>query len=146
MPNNGLGHGVLRHLSADTSTVDALAALAEPEIVFNYLGRISENSNSLLDLESTSVGQARFPGDSRRYLIEINSMVRNDKLEIIWVYCPQIHSVTTIKTLSTELIINLEALINHCLSPEAGGFSPSDFPSAFIDQSELDDLLADLED
>jgi microcystin synthetase protein McyA len=31
-------------------------------------------------------------------------------------------------------------LIDHCLSPEAGGFTPSDFPLADLDQQQLDQL------
>ncbi|GAB3812985.1 hypothetical protein GCM10027605_55810 [Micromonospora zhanjiangensis] len=39
VPDGGLGYGILRHLDAGTGRV--LAALPEPEIGFNYLGRFS---------------------------------------------------------------------------------------------------------
>jgi hypothetical protein len=32
-------------------------------------------------------------------------------------------------------------LIAHCLSPEAGGYTPSDFPDIDLSQDELDKLL-----
>ena len=35
----------------------------------------------------------------------------------------------------------LRALIAHCQAPEAGGFTPSDFPLAQLSQDELDELL-----
>jgi amino acid adenylation domain-containing protein len=38
----------------------------------------------------------------------------------------------------------LGTLIRHCLSPEAGGFTPSDFPVSGLDQADLDRLLAEL--
>ncbi len=38
----------------------------------------------------------------------------------------------------------LSALIRHCQSAEAGGFTPSDFPGSNLDQAELDELLAQL--
>jgi non-ribosomal peptide synthase protein (TIGR01720 family) len=38
----------------------------------------------------------------------------------------------------------LGTLIRHCLSPEAGGFTPSDFPVSGLDQADLDQLLAEL--
>jgi hypothetical protein len=38
----------------------------------------------------------------------------------------------------------LSALIRHCQSSGAGGFTPSDFPVSRLDQAELDDLLAEL--
>ncbi|MEZ3183314.1 hypothetical protein KYY02_33075, partial [Streptomyces pimonensis] len=37
VPGDGFGYGLLRHLNAETAP--ALAALAEPQIGFNYLGR-----------------------------------------------------------------------------------------------------------
>ncbi|MGO4759564.1 condensation domain-containing protein, partial [Streptomyces sp. 2MCAF27] len=37
-PDNGLGYGLLRYLNP--ATVDRLASLPEPHILFNYLGRI----------------------------------------------------------------------------------------------------------
>jgi hypothetical protein len=37
-------------------------------------------------------------------------------------------------------------LISHCLSEEAGGFTPSDFPDAELSQTDLDDLIAILSD
>jgi amino acid adenylation domain-containing protein len=38
----------------------------------------------------------------------------------------------------------LDTLIRHCLSSEAGGFTPSDFPVSGLDQADLDRLLAEL--
>ena len=38
----------------------------------------------------------------------------------------------------------LSALIQHCQSAEAGGFTPSDFPVSNLGQAELDELLAEL--
>jgi microcystin synthetase protein McyA len=36
-------------------------------------------------------------------------------------------------------------LIEHCLSPDAGGYTPSDFPVAQLNQQELDDILAEID-
>ncbi len=146
VPNNGIGHGLLQHLSHDSVLKERLAQMPEPEIVFNYLGRIGDRPNSLFKLESTAIGETRYPQDTRRYLIEINSLIKEDCLEATWTYSQAIHTRSTIESLAMQFFTNLESLINHCLTADAGGFSPSDFPTAFIDQGELDDLLADLED
>ncbi len=37
---------------------------------------------------------------------------------------------------------HLESLIEHCRSAETGGYTPSDFPLAGLDQSELDKLIS----
>nr|BAX90000.1 Non-ribosomal peptide synthetase [Kibdelosporangium sp. AK-AA56] len=39
LPDDGIGHGLLRHLNPDTAP--ALASLPAPQIAFNYLGRFS---------------------------------------------------------------------------------------------------------
>jgi non-ribosomal peptide synthase protein (TIGR01720 family) len=39
----------------------------------------------------------------------------------------------------------LRAVIAHCTTPEAGGFTPSDFPLAQLDQEELDQAFDNLE-
>jgi non-ribosomal peptide synthase protein (TIGR01720 family) len=36
----------------------------------------------------------------------------------------------------------LRAIVEHCRNPQAGGFTPSDFPEAGLDQSALDALMA----
>ncbi len=42
------------------------------------------------------------------------------------------------------MLEELESLINHCLSVE-GGYTPSDFPDADLNQVELDELLSELD-
>ena len=43
--------------------------------------------------------------------------------------------------MTTDFIEALGAMIRHCLAPDAGGYTPSDFPEANLDQKALDDLL-----
>jgi hypothetical protein len=38
----------------------------------------------------------------------------------------------------------LENLIDHCQTLSAGGFTPSDFPEADLNQEELDDLMSEI--
>jgi hypothetical protein len=40
----------------------------------------------------------------------------------------------------------LRALIAHCLSPDAGGYTPSDFPLANLAQEQLNNLLTGLDE
>jgi len=46
--------------------------------------------------------------------------------------------------LADDFIKTLQSLINHCVSLEQRGYTPSDFPEADLDQAELDDLIASL--
>ncbi|MGH8863688.1 MAG: amino acid adenylation domain-containing protein, partial [Burkholderiales bacterium] len=47
----------------------------------------------------------------------------------------------TIEDLCQRYLTALEGLIEHCLLPEAGGCTPSDFPLAILDQAELDSIV-----
>ncbi|WRH68897.1 MAG: hypothetical protein RSE13_12695 [Planktothrix sp. GU0601_MAG3] len=80
----------------------------------------------------------------RPHLIEINSIIVSGRLEIEWQYSENFHQKTTIENLAHTYQKSLESLINHCLSAE-GGYTPSDFPDADLNQTELDELLLELE-
>ncbi|HWM94192.1 MAG TPA: amino acid adenylation domain-containing protein [Thermoanaerobaculia bacterium] len=49
-----------------------------------------------------------------------------------------------LEKLAARFADSLGALVRHCQSPEAGGFTPSDFPVSGLDQADLDQLLAEL--
>ena len=42
-------------------------------------------------------------------------------------------------------ITQLRMLVEHCVTVEYGGYTPSDFPESELDQRQLDILLAELE-
>jgi non-ribosomal peptide synthase protein (TIGR01720 family) len=50
-----------------------------------------------------------------------------------------------VERLAQGFLEALEALIVHCQSPEAGGFTLSDFPLAQLDQDELDKAFEEVE-
>jgi non-ribosomal peptide synthase protein (TIGR01720 family) len=59
-----------------------------------------------------------------------------------WTYDTDTHWRETIERVAEDFISALRKIIAHCQSPEAGGYTPSDFPDADLSQSELDDLIA----
>ena len=80
----------------------------------------------------------------RRYKLQLACTVVNGELQIGWEYSTDIYRAETVAQLAGEYLEELERLIRHCQSSEAGGFTPSDFPEAELTQSELDDLIASL--
>ena len=66
------------------------------------------------------------------------------QLHLSWTYNENIHRRETIERVSQDFISELRKLIVNCQSPEAGGYTPSDFPDADLSQSELDDLIASI--
>ena len=78
----------------------------------------------------------------RAHLIELNAVVVDKKLRMNWTYSEEKHKQETIKRLAKGYERALIEIIEHCQSPDAGGYTPSDFPGAKIDQRDLDTVLS----
>ena len=146
IPRRGFGYGVLRYLSQDTEVIEALRSLPQAEVCFNYLGRGDQLRSG--PLFSGPVREASGPHRSKRgrrcYLLEVNSRLAGGQLQCDWTYSERIHRRDTVAGLARGFIEALRMLIRHCQSPEAGGYTPSDFPTMRLSQQELDELMITL--
>jgi amino acid adenylation domain-containing protein/non-ribosomal peptide synthase protein (TIGR01720 family) len=144
IPNHGIGYGLLRYLSRDRSLSERLRDLPQPEVSFNYLGQLDTAiaESSLFAPSRELHGPVRSLRQPRRHLLEINGAVARGQLEMAWTYSEARHRRSSIEDVSQKFIEALRSLINHCLSPEAGGYSPSDFAEFGWNQQELDDIVA----
>ncbi|MBX3305833.1 MAG: amino acid adenylation domain-containing protein [Nitrospira sp.] len=147
IPRHGIGYGLLRYLVNDSG----LAELPEPSVVFNYFGQFDQvvSGSKLFRFSSMSSGPWHSPRQRRRHALEINSMVKEGRLELSWTYCPALHPTETIERLTSEFLAALTQLIEHCRQPSVGGRTPSDFPLAKLEQLAVDRLVAgrkDIED
>ena len=77
----------------------------------------------------------------REYLIDISGMVMDSQLAITFQYSNKFHKDDSIQKLSSFYLDALKNIIAHCLSPEAGGYTPSDFELANLSQKELDEII-----
>ncbi|HVR95614.1 MAG TPA: amino acid adenylation domain-containing protein, partial [Thermoanaerobaculia bacterium] len=150
VPGRGIAYGLLRHL-ADNEAGGRLRRLPEAEVVFNYLGQLDQavQEGGIFRAARESSGPARSPRQTRPYLFEINAGVRGGRLRMGWIYSEDLHRRATVERLAELFLAALRRLIAHCQSPEAGGYTPSDFPLTRLDQPALDRLLAatgDIED
>ncbi len=145
VPRKGLSYGLLRYLSQDRAVREQLTRLPQTQITFNYMGQFDHRLSgySLFQAAPESVGMERNPHDKRRYLLDINSMVEQGQLTVKWSYSKNCFGLETVRNLADSFIQNLRAIIEHCTAPGVGGYTPSDFPEANLDQSALDDLLAE---
>ena len=142
LPNRGVGYGILRYL-ADRPEIEVLKNSPYPQVLFNYLGRIGillPEDVPFKPVYDAPLGKERSSKGERRYLFEINSYVQDERLHLSWMYSQNIHHPETVKDLSANYLANLNRVIAHCMEPDAGGFTPSDFPLADLDDSELDKL------
>ncbi|MFD1542539.1 non-ribosomal peptide synthetase [Nonomuraea guangzhouensis] len=135
VPLRGLGYGALRHLSPAGAE---LRNDRQPQVSFNYLGRME--SRGMLP---TPEGTERDPRQERTHLLEINAVVRGDRLEIRWSYSHRRHRERTVTALADRMTAALAEIVEHCARPGAGGCTPSDFPLARLDQAAVDRVAGD---
>ncbi|HEY0604665.1 MAG TPA: amino acid adenylation domain-containing protein, partial [Herpetosiphonaceae bacterium] len=145
VPQRGIGYGLLRYLN-DSAETEALRATPGAEVNFNYLGQVDRGAatSGVFSAAQGSVGATQSPDSPRRYLLEVTALIHEGALQLSWMYSQAIHQRATIESIAHEYIATLQSLIAHCLAPDAGGFTPSDFPEMDFDQDELDDLLEEL--
>jgi fengycin family lipopeptide synthetase B len=144
VPNHGIGYGVLRYLNAE----DRVAPLRDHppvEISFNYVGQIDQAvpQQGLFSPATAETGPEQDRSQGRRaHLIEMISLISGGQLSVGWSFSTELHQQATIERLAQDYMTALQALIAHCLSPDSGGFTPSDFAEYQWSQTDLDDITA----
>ncbi len=130
IPNGGIGYGVLGYLGS------SLNIHQHPEVVFNFLGRQNTGDSNVSYVSKNTI----HPSSERHYVLEINALIKNDILELTWIYGTQVFSNEIIENLIQAFENNLKTIIAHCLETKKT-YTSSDFPSIEMDQKEIDVLL-----
>ena len=139
VPRQGLGYGLLQSLAADR--LGAVPA----EILFNYMGRGQAPFAEASPFVGTvDLWGSHGPEGTRAHLVEINARIAEGALETRWTYSTNRHRPETVERLAHDTLAALRRLVAHCLAPEAGAYTPSDFPDVDLGQDDLDALLGDL--
>jgi amino acid adenylation domain-containing protein/non-ribosomal peptide synthase protein (TIGR01720 family) len=148
IPNHGIGFGMLRYLEHNPEVIEKLKSINQENILYNYLGQFGahDQKDAIFVMTDESCGHDHDLSGPRSHILEIDSMIMDNQLKLDWVFSENLHDFATIEHLANHYIQTLRELIQHCQSPEAGGFSASDFPEADLDQDDLEDLLGMLED
>ncbi|MEH1869066.1 MAG: amino acid adenylation domain-containing protein [Nostoc sp.] len=147
IPNRGIGYSILRYLTMDTTINKQLELFPQAQVSFNYLGQFDQTHLAPLGWKyaQESSGSIHSSKGQRRHLLNVNGLVIEGRLQMEWKYSEAFHYQTTVENLANNYVKVLEAIIDHCLSPEAGGYTPSDFPEIGLSQEALDELLAEIE-
>ncbi|CRK52520.1 Non-ribosomal peptide synthetase [Rhodococcus sp. RD6.2] len=149
LPGNGTGYGLLRHLRQDT--VAELAG-AQPQICFNYLGRMSTSDAGDLpwvpDSGALDLNAGSGAGMPSRAAIDINAMVepadRNagtgsgSRLSATFDFPSGVLTEDEVAGLADLWRSALIALAAHVSRPGAGGLTPSDVPLVTVDQARIE--------
>ncbi|WP_438016720.1 amino acid adenylation domain-containing protein [Sorangium sp. So ce315] len=150
VPRGGAAYGVLRYLG-EGERAARLREHAAPQVSFNYLGQWDDlfASSPLFAHAEGDVGRDHDPRTPRGYELEVDAAIVGGRLRVMWNYSGARYRPGTMARLSDDFAARLRALVAHCLAPESGGYTPSDFPLARLDQDRLDRLLGagrDVED
>ncbi|HYX25667.1 MAG TPA: condensation domain-containing protein, partial [Thermoanaerobaculia bacterium] len=147
VPHGGLGYGVLRYLGGWQDIAHKLRELPGAEVSFNYLGQL----DTALDKESPfgpgpeSAGPVQSPRQLQKHLLQVTCRVAGGRLWVSFGYSSDLFEPATVEGLAESFVAELRSLIRHCQSPEAGGYTPSDFPDINLDQKRLDQLFDELD-
>jgi non-ribosomal peptide synthase protein (TIGR01720 family) len=144
VPNHGIGYGLLRYLSGKPELAERLRQMPQPEISFNFLGQLDQlfMNSPLFTIARPLTGPHFAQQGSRISLIYILGNILRGQLQMSFSYSENIHRRATIERLAQEFLRALRSLIGDCLSPDAGGYTPSDFPQARLNQKQLDNLIS----
>lgn len=147
IPQKGISYGLLRYLNPNQQISQTLQSLPQSAISFNYLGQLDlfTSQGWILGLAKESTGLSSHPLNQRRYVLNINAWIAQSQLQIQWRYSRNLHDTTTIENLAQQFIKTLQAIIQHCQAPNSGGYTPSDFAGARLNQQQLDKFLNKLQ-
>ncbi|MET0399229.1 MAG: amino acid adenylation domain-containing protein [Longimicrobiaceae bacterium] len=138
VPGHGIGYGLLRDGGAP-----GLAEAPGAEVGFNYLGQFDQSvsGEALFAFAPESAGDSMDPRSPLSHRLEVGGSVQGGRMELRIGYSAEVHRRETVERVAQWYGEELRALIAHCTSAEAGGYTPSDFPLAGLDQPALDALL-----
>ena len=72
-------------------------------------------------------------------------MIIEEELKLTWTYSKHFYEKSVIDNLGEKYLETLIKLIEHCQSSESGGYTPSDFSLAELEQNQLDDILGQVD-
>jgi len=139
VPNRGIGYGLLRYQSGKEEVAERLRALPHPEVSFNYLGQLDQvlPESSPFGPAPESAGPLHSPQGNRSYLLYLSGSVSGGQMRLTCIYSENLYRRSTIERLTQNIAEALQAIITHCQSAEAGGYTPSDFTLAKLDEQGL---------
>jgi amino acid adenylation domain-containing protein/non-ribosomal peptide synthase protein (TIGR01720 family) len=144
VPQKGIGYGLLRYLGRELAR--GILSRSSAQVSFNYLGQLDRvlEGEGLLRMAKERVVATQSPEQERRYLLEFSGVVIGGQLRVQLSYSEQIHQREHVEQLIEAVKEALEELIAHSLSPEAGGYTPSDFAEFHWSEADLDEIVTEI--
>ncbi|MFF2144924.1 amino acid adenylation domain-containing protein [Kitasatospora sp. NPDC058190] len=148
VPDKGIGYGLLRHLNPETAA--GLTGRPEPQLGFNYLGRMGTgDAADLREAGTVRVRALTGTGDAAMplgHVLELNAAALDypdgQHLIATWSFSAELLGDEEVERIARLWFEALEALTVHAAGPEAGGLTPSDLPLVAVSQDVIDRLEA----
>ncbi len=145
VPDNGASYGVVRYLNDVLSKVNTGQNWGFSNLVsFNYLGKRRTKIDENFSLAEGLLNNTRADDNQRAHLLDVNAMIVDDKLTIDWCYAKSHEKFADIEQLIQLFTVNIHAIISHCMAPENGRPTASDFPLARLTEHSFAALLDEL--
>ncbi|GFM70570.1 hypothetical protein PSCICL_15620 [Pseudomonas cichorii] len=140
VPEQGIGYGLLRQDPAHGLGAASL-------LTFNYLGRVDQwlGASRLWRLSRPICPGMRADDTRRTHWLDVTVLENEGRLHIEWRYAPHVHDEALVNGLAQQFVQQIYALLEHCLSPEAGRATASDFADSGLSDDEFLGLLEQLE-
>ena len=138
MPGDGAAFCIqrLNHSNAAEPPPSALVG-------FNYLGQFAAaDADGIFTHAPQSTGESQCLDGTRAHSLDINALASGDQLSVTISYSDQQFNAQTVERLAALIESSLTELINLCSDPSTCGYTPSDFPLAELDQTQLDSFAA----
>ncbi|MGC5563595.1 condensation domain-containing protein [Streptomyces sp. FR-108] len=148
VPDKGVRYSLLRHLNPRTGPL--LRKAAQPEFVFNYLGRfeVSDDADFSVVPEYGTGLDDTGSGMPMAHSVEVNvaTVDRADGpvLRATWSWADSVVSEADTRELAHTWFRMLRTLVAHAREPGAGGLTPSDLTLSSLSQHELEEIESDL--
>ncbi|APO47193.1 hypothetical protein BS614_26175 [Paenibacillus xylanexedens] len=113
IPNGGLGFGVLRYLQSP-SIIDRSLDL-KSDILFNYLGEFDSSiEGSIFSLSDINAGKPTHPDITSKYVLEINSLIVEEKLRVTFTYDSQQLDIGAIESFTRDYKEQIIKIMHFC--------------------------------
>ncbi|OKP97904.1 non-ribosomal peptide synthetase [Paenibacillus sp. P46E] len=139
VPGKGIGYGVWKYLSNGNKEMRTI----EPEVCFNYLGEFGkEAENSLLKFSKLSSGASISSENKKLNGIDINGLIMEGQLELVFSYSTLEYQRETVEQLTTAFHTSLLRVIDHCAHQHTAEKTPWDYGDPDLSLEDLHTLLA----
>lgn len=137
VPENGTGYGLYRYGGKTAFSRNRPAAIR-----VNYLGELGEEwDNDLFSFSDRRTGPDTDPANCMTAGIEINALIRQERLQIEITFNSKAHEPAAMEELRELILERLQDILRHLQGEREIRLTPSDFDAAGLDAGELNALF-----